>query len=959
MICFGSYRLHPVQGLTMAGQEVRITAKSLAVLRFLAERAGQVVTKEELFRGVWVDTAVSDAALTSCIKELRRALEDDARSPTFIETLHRRGYRFLPAVSAAAAGARASTSTDAIVGRKAVIDDLVGSFALASRGLRQLLLIAGDAGIGKSTVVRGAVERVAESYESRVAWGLCVEHYGVGEPYQPLLEALTQLSQQPGGHQVVAVLEQYGPTWLAQIPALVAPERRDTTRRSAAGVTPARMQRELTNTLEALAVDQPLLLCLEDLHWSDASTLDWLAGFARRPDPARVLIIGTVRPSDLSGTGQLAGLMGELLVKGLCREIALQGLDEPAVLEYSGRRFPPIPASRADWPVLASLVHRHTEGNPLFVANVLGDLASREVLVRKEEGWCLTREFSRIDLGIPDDLRRMIDRRLDRLGQEERTVLEAASTCGQLFSAAAAAAGAAFTAARTEAVLAGLARHHRFVRGAAAVEWPDGTIASGFEFLHALYRTVLYEGLPAGRRAEAHRRIGARLEEAFGGRAREIAAELSRHFEEARDVARALVFRQHAAEHARSRSAYPEARLHYAKALDLLRASDVADCVEREVVLRTGLGGVVMATEGWGSANAETAFSRARSLSQQLGDASRLFPALWGLWLYYWGRGPLETAQELAEQLLELAGRSNEPSALLQGHHALWATEFSRGRLEHAVQHAREGLALYDGGRDAMLAATFGNHDAGVCGRLFLGRALALRGESESAVRVVGEGVDAARALDHPFTLTLAHVFAAAVSQTLRDPATTGDHAAEACAIARDQDFRLLFAWATAFEGWAQAGTGHHEAGIQALLKSVAQVRSTGSEQFLPHILGLLADACLAAGRTEDAAAAVRDAFGVVERTGERFYEAELRRLEGDAQRARHADDKAAAAYREALRIAGSQGAHLLRLRAAIGLAAARDAKTRAEADVVLRDALAAVPEPLPRVDARQVGPRS
>jgi adenylate cyclase len=274
----------------------------------------------------------------------------------------------------------------------------------------------------------------------------------------------------------------------------------------------------------------------------------------------------------------------------------------------------------------------------------------------------------------------------------------------------------------------------------------------------------------------------------------------------------------------------------------------------------------------------------------------------------------------------------------------LWATEFSLGHLDRAVHHARRGLELYDRARDAALAGTFGNHDAGVCGRLFLARALALTGASESAVRIAGEAVMAARALEHPFTLALAHVFSAAVSQTLRNAETAREHAVDAAAIARDQDFRLLLAWATAFEGWARAEAGTRDAGIETLFKALGQVRATGSEQFLPHILGLLAEACLAAGRLDDAAAAVRDAFGVLERTGERFYEAELRRLEGDAERARGADDKAAAAYREALRVAESQRAHLLRLRAALRLASLwRDQGNVAESARLVSDAQAAL----------------
>jgi DNA-binding winged helix-turn-helix (wHTH) protein/predicted ATPase len=957
VIYFGSYRLHPVQGLALGDREVRITAKSLAVLRLLASRANDVVTKEEIFGTVWADTAVSDAALTSCIQELRHALGDDARRPRFIETLHRRGYRFLPPVSAvppdSPAGAAAAADT-AIVGRDEVIAELVASFDLAATGLRQVRLISGDAGIGKTTVVRAVLGRVGDAADRRVTWGQCVEHHGVGEPYQPLLEALTRLCRQPGGHETVAALEQYAPTWLAQIPELVPTDRREPARRSAAGATPARMQRELTGALEALASRRPLLLCLEDLHWCDASTLDWIGSFARRTDPARILLLATFRASDISGTGQLAALAGELAVKGLCREVVLAGLDEAAVAEYLHRRFPPSAASSPTWPALSRLVHRHTEGNALFVTNVLGDLAARQLLVAGAGAgaWDLTRDLGTIELGVPDDLRRMIERRLDRLDPAERAVLDAASACGQLFAAASAAAGAEIGTDAAESVLAHLARHHRFVRAAPAVGWPDGTISSGFEFLHALYRTVVYDRLPAGRRAELHRRIGVRLEGAFQERARNIASELARHFEQGRDADRAVVYLQHAAEHARRRSAYPEARLHYERALALLPSRAAGDRLEREIALRTGLGGVIMATEGWGSASAASAYSRARSLSHEVGDASQLFPALWGLWLYYWGRGPLATAAELAEELLALAERAGDPARVLQAHHAMWATDFSCGRLERAIQHARAGLALYDESRDAILAATFGNHDAGVCARLFLARAIALHGQAASALRAVEEAVARARALDHPFTLALARVFAAGVTQALRDPNGTREHAAAAVAIARDQDFRLLLAWATAFEGWAAHGTGHED-GIGLLTQALGQARDSGSDQFLTLLLGLLADACLAAGRNEVAATAIGDALAVVDRTGERFNESELYRLRGHVALAAGAVDRAAADYRRAMDVASAQRAHLPALRAAVALARlAADAERRGDVERLVHGARAALGELPPPADA-------
>lgn len=217
VIRFGPYRLHPTQGLQEGNAEVRITPKSLCVLWELASQAGQIVTKQQLFRTVWAGTAVSDSALTSCIQELRQALHDDPRRPQYIETLHRRGYRFVVRELAVPAEQRAAIAADLqIVRRDRVISDILNLWSAAEAGARQLLLLSGEPGIGKTTVARQVLATVTATGRGTASWGQCLQHYGIGEPYQPLLEALMRLCRQPGGSALVPVLERYArPGWLS------------------------------------------------------------------------------------------------------------------------------------------------------------------------------------------------------------------------------------------------------------------------------------------------------------------------------------------------------------------------------------------------------------------------------------------------------------------------------------------------------------------------------------------------------------------------------------------------------------------------------------------------------------------------------------------------------------------------------------------------------------------------
>jgi DNA-binding winged helix-turn-helix (wHTH) protein/predicted ATPase len=928
---FGRFRLHPSRGLTRGRTEVRVTPKALAVLRLLVDRPGEVVSKEDLFRSVWPDTAVSDAALTSCIQELRHALGDDARHPRFIETVHRRGYRFVARTDSAVLDnvplvsriPRPHEETP-VVGRDAVLDTMLEAYALTEGGVRQVIFVAGEPGVGKTTVVAEFAARVARGGRVRTTMGQCLEHYGAGEPYQPLLDAMTRLCRQAGGGDLIRLLQQCAPSWVPQLPPDLFSSRR--ARGASAGGTPERMLRELNDALEAISVRQPLLLWIEDLHWSDPSTLDWLGAFAQRPEPARVLLVATFRAADVAEVDHpLRELPVRLRVKRLCREIALEGLNESAVAEYIARRYPPAPRSSDAHGRLARLVHQRTGGNALFIVNVLSDLAGRGVLLERHGTWTTQDDLQASDLGIPDDIRRMIDGQIECLQSPEQRLLEIASVAGASFSAAAVAAGARLPLIEVERILAALARGHRFLRQTDAVEWPDGTMAAGFAFRHALYREVLYQRIAAGHRAELHQEIGTREERAYRERSAEIAAELAMHFDEGRDVARAIDYLQQAADNARRRSAYREARLHYERALALVdRIAAGRHRTERELLLRIGLGSVIVAIQGWAAHDVEDNYVRAQALCREIGETPRLFPALWGLWLFYWGRGPLGTAHDISARLLTLAGQADDRTLRLQAHHAAWATAFSRGDFEAAQGHAAAGLNMYDATQDAVLAATYGGHDAGACARQFSARALAFMGHTGPAIEQSHEAIRHAEALADPFSLAIAHVFAAAVDHARRDPASTREHAIAAARIAQEQEFRLLLAWASVFAGWVSVEEGCCEEGLRQIHQGVTDALATGSHQFVSHFLGILAESRLRAGACEPGLQAIDDALDIVHRTGERFYEAELYRLRGELLLGARPDDavpQADEAFSRALAIAQTQGARLLTIRSAISRA--------------------------------------
>jgi DNA-binding winged helix-turn-helix (wHTH) protein/predicted ATPase len=936
VVRFGRYRLD-ANGLWRRSHEVRLTPKALAVLRVLVARAGQVVSKQELFEAVWPDTAVSDAALSSCIQELRQALHDDARHPRYLETVHRRGYRFAlvstdePLPSASAPGLTFRRSPD-LVGREWELQELRSWLALAEQGERQVVFVTGDPGIGKTTLVEAFLAEVAATSAWRIGHGQCVEHYGAGEAYLPVLESLGRLCREADGERIVQVLARYAPTWLGQMPSLISSAELRAIQRRTQPATRARMLRELTEAVEVLSAARPLVLRLEDLHWSDASTLDWLAFLARRPERARLLLIGIYRPVEVLGRDHpLDAVKHELQLHRHCRELAVRRLDDAAVQEYLVRRCPVASEDVLALARLARAISARTEGHPLFMVNAVDDLIARGGLVERRGRWRLTQPPDSVPVTVPADVCQMIARQLAWLGPTEQRLLEAASIAGAEFSAAVVAAAAAADPADVEMRFAELARREQLVGESGTERWPDGTIAARYAFLHALYREVLYERVPEGVRAGLHARVGTRLEAAYGTRSADIAAELAMHFDRSGDIDRAVRYLEQAGTIAIRWNAPREAVMHLDRAIALLATlPDTPARIEHELSLQIALGSQLMTTGGWGAPEVERVYARAHALCGQATDPARLFPALWGLLLFSLGRGDVTRARTIAEDLLMRAERTGDPDLLLQAHHALWSTLLSVGEFEAAHDHATRGIALYDVETHAPLASIYGNHDAGVCARLSDAWALLLLGFPDHARDAVYDAIALAEHLGHPFNLALAHLRAAIIHQERREPDAVRARADTATALAREHGFRLVSGRATGLLGWVVAIEGRQEDGI-AELRAAASGPVGGADQFQSYLLALLADACLMAGRVAEGLAAVAEGLARATTTGERFYEAELQRLRGQLLVCNEREAGAEACFLAAIEVARLQRARWLERRAAMSLGRLWQQQGRAE----------------------------
>ena len=666
---------------TAQDERLLLTPKAFAVLRYLVEHAGQLVTQEDLLAAVWPETYIKPEVLKSRIFEIRGALGDRPKTPRFIETLPRRGYRFIAAVHDGPAAAPALLCAPApghLVGREGGLETLRACLHRAMHGQRQLVLVTGEPGIGKTALVDAFQQQATADVPGlRLARGQCLEGYGGMEAYYPMLEALGELCRGAGGDAVVETLATHAPTWLVQFPALVTREYRDTLQRELLGTTRERMLRELAELLETLTADRPLLLVFEDLQWVDHATVDVLAVLARRRAPAQLLLVATYRPVDLAfWEHPLRALTQELLVHQLCHELVVEPLGEADVAAYlaAGRRRA---VSRKAW---RGWSHRYSEGNPLFMRAVLDHLTQQGALAQEADGWLLRVPIADIEIGIPERVRQMIEAQIARLRPEEQRMLEVASVAGAVFTASVCAAAADLDPEHCEALCETLARRQHLVRTAGPQQLPDGSIAQRYAFVHALYREVCYWRQAPRRRATLHRRLGEQMEVVFAAHLPDVASELAYHFEAGTAWARAVMYLRLVADTAEQRYAYREAAATLRHALALVdHLPEAPERTRHALPLYMALGAVLQTAQGHAAPEVEQAYTEAYTLCQQVGETPELVPVLMGLWRFYLMRPQMDTARERGETLLRLAQQAHDPVLAVIAHYALGVTWFFWG----------------------------------------------------------------------------------------------------------------------------------------------------------------------------------------------------------------------------------------------------------------------------------------
>lgn len=661
---------------------------------------------------------------------------------------------------------------------------------------------------------------------------------------------------------------------------------------------------------------QPLLLMFEDLQWLDSETDAFLAYLAGRVSEASILLLLNYRTEHNFRWGH----------QHHCTELRLDPL---VSREAQGL----LSSLLGDDPALGSLrklVLEKTEGNPFFMEEVVRTLVEEKTLLGDAGRYRI--DETPAALQIPATVQGVLATRMDRLPYAQRSLLQTLAVIGKEFPLSLIRQVTGLEDDSLYPLLEGL-QAGEFIYGRAA--FPE----CGYAFKHALTQEVAGNALLSEQRRTRHERTGRAIEALFCDQLKDHCSELAHHYSLSGNLPKAVEYLHCACRQAVERSAYPDAIRHVGAALELLdRLPDTPGRARVELALRVTLGPALIAAVGYASAEAEANYTRAMDLCDHDPDAPEQFEVKLGLRTFFSLRARHQTAFELGEALLGLAGRARDPALLAEAHIALGGSSFFMGRFKEARAYLEQGLGDYETEPHPAHTVRYG-HDAGVRGHSFLAWVLWYLGFPMQASRHADKALELARNVSHPFSLALGLTFAAKLYQCTGQISRLRECAEGAIKLSTEQGFPFCRAFAAILHGWAVAKGGSAEEGIAGMRRGLNAFEATGSELGRPYFMGLLAEAYGNAGRVGAGLELLDDGLRMASGVGERYHEAELHRLKGvlllqpSCAGARCPSAEAAeACFHQAVGIARRQGAISLELRATLNLVRLWRAQGKTEA---------------------------
>jgi DNA-binding SARP family transcriptional activator/predicted ATPase len=781
-----------------------------------------------------------------------------------------------------------------LVGRDAELGRLRDALHQAWEGRGHLVAVIGEAGVGKSRLV-AEVAAEAAARGGRVLLGRCYEAEQI-LPFASWVDAF-RAGHVDRGEEALAGLDAPWRAELARLlPELAAPGHAP----PQGPVDHRQLFDGVTQLVRHLVLRQPVLLILEDLHWGDEMSLRLLPFVARRLRTWPILVVGTAREEELAGAPLLRRTLEDLARDQRCVELRLAPLSKDDTLALVRT----LVSAGSDEPTtrgLAEQIWAISEGNPFAVVESVRALPTDRAPDPSAR------------LGVPQRVREVVVRHLEALSERSREVTTVAAVIGREFD-------------------------FRLLRRAAGVEEHEAAAAleelvrrrilhnvgERFDFTHERIREVAYGRILGERQRVLHARIAESMETLYADRLDDQVERLAHHAARGELGEKAVAYLRRAGAKAFANSAHSDALAYFTRGLDLLARLDPGAARDREELsLRLALGPTLQATRGHAASEVEQNYARAGQLADAVGAPVQRFQARWGMWLMASHRAEAGTALELGRELLALAERLGDPALLLEGHHALWPVLVWLGKADAARRHLDRGMALYDRTRHRSHAFTYGGHDPGVCCRKVASWASWILGYPARGLAESVASLELARELDHPTSIIVALAWACVLRDLRREFPAMREHARALIALSTEQEASQWLAAGTILEGLARAELGEGDAAIDRIRRGLAAYESTGAQLFVPYFLSLLARACAKIGQPEEGRRAIGDALARVRGTGERVWEAELVRLEGDLRLAAAPDDvtEAMECFRRAIEVAREQAAPSWELRAASSLA--------------------------------------
>lgn len=801
-----------------------------------------------------------------------------------------------------------SGRSSSFIGRKHESALLLGRWRDAVGSDGQVVLLCGEAGIGKSRLCRSVRDQLTDEPHQTIRFQCSPYHantalYPVIHCLQQAAALTTEDDYRTQRQKLVAfasttgIDDQTTISLLAELLSIPGDAQHPPLNVSSDKRKEMTLEM-LVRQLQGVADRCPTLFIVEDAHWIDPTTLDLLTRIIDRIQRMRVLLLITFRP-DFKPEWAQYGHVTFLTLNRLPRRQSAELLASMT----GGRPLPP----EVQQAILAK-----TDGVPLYIEALTENLLEAGWLVERAASFTLGAPLK--ELNIPDSLQALLMERIDRLGPVKE-IVQIGSAIGREFSYELLQEIVDMTESELKNAL--------HLLNTSDLIFHEGEIPEArFIFKHALIQDAAYRTLPKKTRRTLHTRIAKTLEAKFAERVNTEPELLAYHYEQAGLAGSAADYWRLAAQRDVARSANIEAISHFNRAIHVLK--DLPEGSERdqqELTLLIARGAPLLLVKGYASDDIEHNYRRARSLAQTNPGSEEYFLSLWGLWVFHLVRGPLPQARELAEDLLSWATQRQNPELLIRAHESVGSTYSFLGRFDEAKAHLQAAKSLYDPERNASQLLPY-TQDPGITARIMLARILWILGELGQVEALLAEAISMARELEHPFTTAFTLATASWVYSTLHDTHQTLRLTEEAIELATKYSFEVPLAWAMSFQGWALAEHGEDK-GVERLMEGLSAAQRAKASLNHTYTLALLAENHLRNRHIVDGLLAIHQAQELAAAQGELCWQAELLRLKGELLLAQSSQSilEAEQCFSEALVIAQNQHANMLELRAATSLA--------------------------------------